>query len=178
MPPAKTPVRPSFEQVYEAEFATVWRTVRRFGVPSHAIEDVVQQVFVAIYRQLEHYEGRCALSTWVFAIVLRTVSNHRRAHRRKGAAHALSSHVSSEAELIATGDSPLEQAEKCQATEIAHELLSRMDANKANTFVMFEILGFTVPEIAQASAVPVNTVYSRLRHAREEFGRLAANFAH
>lgn len=177
MPPAKTLIRPSFEQVYESEFQTVWRAVRRFGVPAHAIEDVVQQVFVAIYRQLDRYEGRCALSTWVFAIVLRTVSNHRRAYRRKGAAHALSSHVTSEAELVATGDSPLEQAEKWQASEIAHELLSQMDATKAKTFVMFELLGFTVPEIAQASAVPVNTVYSRLRHAREEFGRLAANFA-
>jgi RNA polymerase sigma-70 factor, ECF subfamily len=169
--------RPSFEQVYASELLTVWRTVRRFGVPAHAVEDVVQQVFVAVYRQLENYEGRCALSTWVFAIVLRTVSNHRRAYRRKGAAHALASLVTSEEELVATGDSPLEQAEKRQATEIAREVLSQMNSANAKTFVMFEIMGFTALEIAEASDVPINTVYSRLRHARQEFGRLAASFS-
>lgn len=157
--------------------ATVWRTVRHFGVSAHAIEDVVQQVFVAIHRQLDHYEGRCALSTWVYAIVLRTVSNHRRACRRKGAGHALASRVTSEAELIETGDSPLDQAEKRQATQIARDVLGQMNTDNARAFVMFELWGLSVPEIAEASSVPINTVYSRLRRARLEFSRLTARRA-
>lgn len=166
--------RPTFEEVYASERAAVGRSVRRLGVPAHAVDDVVQQVFVAVYRKLHQYDGRCSRSTWVFAIVARVVSNHRRMYRRKGMGHALAAEVGSVDELVERGGSPFDYAEARQAARIAHGVLSQMPATKADTFLMFEIAGYTVPEIARETSVPLNTVYSRLRNARVEFARLAA----
>jgi RNA polymerase sigma-70 factor (ECF subfamily) len=166
--------RPTFEQVYASERAAVGRSVRRLGVPAHGVDDVVQQVFVAVYRRLDQFDGRCSLSTWLFAIVARVVSNHRRAYRRKGMGQALATEVGSVEELVARGCSPFDYAQTRQAARIAHDVLSQMPATKARTFFMFEVAGYTAPEIARETSVPLNTVYSRLRNARVEFARLAA----
>jgi len=63
------------------------------GVVESAVDDVVQEVFVTVYRRLDQFEGRCALKTWVFGILMRVVNNYRRTRRRKGAGHATSSVV-------------------------------------------------------------------------------------
>ena len=48
-------------------------------------------------------------------------------------------------------------------------LLGRLDAAKREVFVLAELEEMTVPEIAQAIGIPLNTAYSRLRAARHEF---------
>ena len=79
--------------MYAETFPSVWRTARRLGVVESAVDDVVQEVFVTVYRRLDQFEGRCALKTWVFGILMRVVNNYRRTRRRKGAGHATSSVV-------------------------------------------------------------------------------------
>jgi RNA polymerase sigma-70 factor (ECF subfamily) len=57
--------------------------VRRLGVQEREVEDVAQEVFVIVHRQLPAFEGRSTLKTWLCGIALRTAANHRRkAYRR------------------------------------------------------------------------------------------------
>ena len=63
--------------MYAETFPSVWRTARRLGVVESAVDDVVQEVFVTVYRRLDQFEGRCALKTWVFGILMRVVNNYR-----------------------------------------------------------------------------------------------------
>jgi RNA polymerase sigma-70 factor, ECF subfamily len=164
-------VRPTFDQVYAETFPSVWRTARRLGVVESAVDDVVQEVFVTVYRRLDQFEGRCALKTWVFGILMRVVNNYRRTRRRKGAAHATSSVVGDPEVVIDAGADPMELASRSEAGRILHELLEKLDEQKAAVFVLAEIEGMSVPEIAEATETNVNTVYSRLRAARKEFER-------
>jgi RNA polymerase sigma-70 factor, ECF subfamily len=164
-------VRPTFDQVYAETFPSVWRTARRLGVVESAVDDVVQEVFVTVYRRLDQFEGRCALKTWVFGILMRVVNNYRRTRRRKGAGHATSSVVGDPDVVVDAGADPLELASRSEAGRILHELLEKLDESKAAVFVLAEIEGMSVPEIAEATDTNVNTVYSRLRAARKEFER-------
>ena len=55
------------------------------------------------------------------------------------------------------------------AIELFDLVLSRMDATLAEVFVLYELDGFSSPEIAELVGVPLGTVASRLRRARLEF---------
>ncbi|MDF3064413.1 MAG: polymerase sigma factor RpoE [Polyangiaceae bacterium] len=165
-------MRPTFEAVYAETFPIVWRSARRLGVLPSAIDDVVQEVFVAVHRQLEQFEGRCAVKTWVFGILLRVVGNYRRTRRRKGAGRSTSSVVDDPDALVADQAlGPLEQAQARQAALIVRELLETLPETHAAVFVMSQLEGMTAPEIAEATATNLNTVYSRLSAAKRDFSR-------
>jgi RNA polymerase sigma-70 factor (ECF subfamily) len=67
---AMTPNRVlDFDVVYEEQMEFVWRTVRRMGVRTADVDDVVQEVFVIVHRRLAEFEGRAKLKTWVFRIL-------------------------------------------------------------------------------------------------------------
>ncbi len=55
--PAGAPGRASFEEVYAENFAFVFRTMRRMGVPPAQVDDAVQEVFVVVHRRLGEFEG-------------------------------------------------------------------------------------------------------------------------
>jgi RNA polymerase sigma-70 factor (ECF subfamily) len=170
--PGSLAVRPTFEAVYAETFPIVWRSARRLGVLPSAIDDVVQEVFVAVHRQLEQFEGRCAVKTWVFGILLRVVGNYRRTRRRKGAGRSTSSVVDDPDALVADQAlGPLEQAQARQAALIVRELLETLPETHAAVFVMSQLEGMTAPEIAEATATNLNTVYSRLSAAKRDFSR-------
>jgi RNA polymerase sigma-70 factor (ECF subfamily) len=167
-------VRPSFEEVYQETFPFVWRTVRRLGVVDSTRDDVTQEVFVTVYRRLGEFQGRCSVKTWVFNILMGIVRNYRRTRRRKGKGHALSTAVVDPAVLADVTADPSELASRAQAGRILHELLDELSEEKAVVFVMADLEGMTVPEIAELVNANVNTVYSRLRAARREFEQALA----
>src|SRR5882724_11429589 len=74
---ATAPVR-AFEDVYATHVAFVWRVLRTFGVHEAQIEDAVQDVFVVVHRRLGEWQGKAAITTWLFSIARRVASNHRR----------------------------------------------------------------------------------------------------
>ena len=172
---------PAFADVYQQTFAFVWRTARRLGVMDSAVDDVVQEVFVTVYRRLDQFEGRCSVKTWVFSILMGIVRNYRRSRRRKGAAEPISAPVVDPDLLEDRAADPLEQASRAQAGRMVHKLLDEMTEDKAIVFVLAELEGLTVPEISELIGANVNTVYSRLRAGRKEFdqalGRMRAREA-
>jgi RNA polymerase sigma-70 factor (ECF subfamily) len=148
--------------VYETHFDFVWRSARRLGVPEAVLDDVVQDVFVTVYRRLGEFEGRSQLRTWIFGILRHTVGDLRRTQRRKP--------------TESLGDEPLdarpgphEAAVRDESTRLLSRLLDELDDDQRDVFVLAELEQMSAPEIASALDVNVNTVYSRLRAARQEF---------
>src|SRR5262245_22373561 len=68
--PASPVVVPEFEELYEAHFDFVWRSLRRLGVPHPGLDDAVQEVFIVVHRRLGAFEGRSTLKTWLFGIAV------------------------------------------------------------------------------------------------------------
>jgi len=162
-------VSPRFEEVYEAWFDFVWRSVRRLGVPDAAVDDAVQDVFLVVHRRLGDFEGRSTVKTWLFGIAIRVAKDHRRAARRRGPSDPLR-----ESQLDAPDDSPMEEAAKAEALMVLHSMLDQLPDDRRAVFVMAELEQMSVPEIAEALEVNTNTVYSRLRLAREQFDKAVA----
>ncbi len=172
--PAPVVAPPSFEEVYQETFPFVWRTVRRLGVGDSTRDDVTQEVFVTVYRRLGEFQSRCSVKTWVFNILMGIVRNYRRTRRRKGKGQALATNVVDPAILVDAAADPSELASRGEAGRILGELLDELTEEKAVVFVLSELEGMTVPEIAELVNANINTVYSRLRAARREFDQALA----
>jgi RNA polymerase sigma-70 factor (ECF subfamily) len=158
------PVRvPSFDEIYAAHFAFVWRVLRTFGVAEAGIEDAVQDVFVVVHRRLGDFEGRAAVTTWLFAIARRIASGH----RRRLAGNAGRTEVLDD-DLVGTADT-FAALSRAQAAATVMSILERMDEDKRTVFALVELEGMSVPEVANVLELNLNTAYSRLRLARVAF---------
>ena len=163
---------PNFPAVYDAMFPFVWRAARRLGVPPSALDDVCQDVFVAVHKHLPEFEGRSSLKTWVYGILHNVVLMHRRGVRRKDPHRA-----EIDMELLSdAAPGPLDAASGAQAVRIAHGLLSQLGDDKRTMLVLVELEEMSVPEAAEVTQVNVNTAYARLRAARAEFAAAIARF--
>lgn len=152
----------------------VYKTLARFGVPEDDRPDQVHEVFVVVHRQLAGYRRDAAITTWLFAIARRVAAGYkRRAYRvrEQPTADPTNGRVSE--------DSPEDNVERRRAKARMDEILDRMSLDQRAVFVMFEIDGMTGQEIADVMGCPLQTVFSRLRRARDVFerhvGRLRAS---
>lgn len=160
--PNVAPVVVSFESVYRQHFASVWRVLRRLGVPEAQLDDAAQDAFVVVHRRLPESDCGSAPRSWLYAIAVRVASEYRRRNRRRPT-EALPD------VLLDPGPSPAQQSELNEAVQLLHALLNELDEAKRTVFVLAELEQLTVPEIAEVLGVNHNTVYSRLRAARKRF---------
>lgn len=155
---------PPFSEIYQRYFAFVWSSVKHLGIGPGSIDDVVQEVFIVIHAKLHTVQRPESLRSWVYGVVRRTVSGHRRARKADG----LQSDRLEET-AVSAGSTPLDAAEQNAQLAVLSSLLAEIDEPKREVFFLAELEEMTVPEIAEALEIPVNTAYSRLRAARQAF---------
>jgi RNA polymerase sigma-70 factor (ECF subfamily) len=164
----------AFANVYEEQFAFVWRSACRLGVdPSHR-DDVVQETFVVFHSRLSEFEGRSSVKTWLFGILVNVVRAHRRTFRKGQARRPPAAAGPDPETVVDTSASPHECAARAEAARLVMQLLAALDDDKRAVFVLAELEQMSAPDIALALGVPLNTVHSRLRLARQEFAAAAA----
>ena len=161
---------PDFNTVYATYFHSVSRWVRAFGGLSADVDDLTQEVFLVVERRMDSFQGG-NLAAWLYGIVRRTVRDHR---RKAWFRRWLSGADPEAADAGAETPDPGVSFERREAQRLVAIILQEMSAVRRSTFVLFEIEGYSGEEIAQLEGVPVNTVYTRLHHARKDFFRLMA----
>lgn len=154
----------TFEAIYKDEFKFIWRNARALGATRSDADDVVQDVFVVVHRRLNEFDGRRPIRSWLLAILIRVLQEHRRRVRRH-------SNPPTDAALTAetTTNLPEEALLRNQASGLVCAILDTMSDEQRSVFVLCEIDELTAPEVARILEVSENTVYSRLRLARLAF---------
>jgi RNA polymerase sigma-70 factor (ECF subfamily) len=149
-----------FAEVYAAEFAFVWRTLRALGVPAAVADDAAQDVFVVVHRRLADYDERRSLRSWLFGIARNVARRHRERARR-----------APPLQIVGDGLGLDDSLELREAATLVERFLETLDDDQRAVFVLAQLEGMTAPEIADTLGVNPNTVYSRLRTARLKFER-------
>jgi RNA polymerase sigma-70 factor (ECF subfamily) len=149
----------AWRQLHDRHARTVYRFLSALGVPPEDREDACQDVFIAVYRSLDHFRGAARLSTWIYRIAARGAG---RAMRRRKMRALLSTLLQREPAPPPDPD----PSERSARLAVLDELLERLTPKKRLVLVLFEIEELPVDEIA-------NTVWSRLHHARADLSRMA-----
>jgi RNA polymerase sigma-70 factor, ECF subfamily len=159
------------DDVYRELFGFVWRSLRHLGVAESDVEDGVQDVFVIVHAKLATFEHRSQITTWVYGICLHVAqARRRRAHVRRELPTDPRALPLDEMQVPRTD----EAYERREAEHLLDSILGTLPIEQRAVFTLFELEGRSCEEIAQLCAIPIGTVYSRLRLAREAFKRAAA----
>jgi RNA polymerase sigma-70 factor, ECF subfamily len=152
---------PGFERVFEEFAPYVLRVLPRLGVCARDVDDVAQEVFLAIHRGLPDFEGRSTLKTWVYGICIRAGRNHnRRAYKQR---EQLTATADTAADSAHTPALDLEQRRALIALDAA---LAELPEAQRNVFVLHQIEALSVQEIARVLDCSKFTIYARLYAAR------------
>jgi RNA polymerase sigma-70 factor (ECF subfamily) len=150
-----------------SHYKEVWRVLRHLGVPSAAVEDAAQQVFLIATSKLSRIEpGR--ERGFLVGTAVRVAANHRRSSPAR--------HESPDEHLdTRANDSPApdELVDRKRLRALLDDILNELAPDLRTVFVLFELEGFEVPEIARIVGIPGGTAASRLRRAREAFEQAA-----
>jgi RNA polymerase sigma-70 factor (ECF subfamily) len=160
---------PTLESLFQTHATDVSRLVSRLlgpGASRADVEDLVQQIFLAVHRALPKFRGESKTSTWLFGIASRTVFKEIRNRTRQRRM------VASLEAMISVG--PTTGAPHDQKV-IEHQELARVwralmeiAPKKRIVFVLHEIEALSGREIAVALDIREGTVHTRLYHARRE----------
>jgi RNA polymerase sigma-70 factor (ECF subfamily) len=157
----------------EMYFDTVWRSLRRLGVPEAAADDGAQQVFLIASRRLDEIEVGGERG-YLLGIALRIASEMRRALGRRREV-PLDAAVVDLSFRGARHHLPDEMLEHKQLLTLLAEWLDEMPDKLKEAFVLFELEELNASEVARVLGVPVGTVASRVRRAREHIRQSLAN---
>ncbi len=154
---------PPFRAVFEAHFSYVWNALKRLGVAIRDLEDLTQQVFLQVHGQLSSFDTRRPMRPWLFSFAYHAASNYRSLARHRVELSIVGP------EPIDSQPAPDEQLITRQELELAELALTRVALERRAVLLLHEVEGHSIPEIAETLEIPLNTAYSRLRLARQEY---------
>ncbi len=151
----------------------MWRALGRLGVPEADVKDATQQVFLTVFLKLSEFEGRSQLSTWLWGICRHVALAQRRSAVRKREV------VTDPASFEAVADKRAlhASADRDSPEQIAIDnVLAKMSEAHRVVFLLFEVDEMEGADIATLLDIPLGTVRSRVRYARELFAREVRRF--
>lgn len=165
MPPVtqKNAMVARFEAIFEAELSYVWTSLRRLGVQSRDLEDVAHEVFLKAYENLPRYDASRPIRPWLFAFAFRFASDYRRLAR-----HRTELYGDDEPGRAKEPDAEQALAQR-QREELVALALDAIEIERRAVFILHELDEEPMPDVVLTLGIPLNTGYSRLRVAREEF---------
>ncbi len=152
-----------FRRLYSRHFRLVWSVVGQLGLYGAAREDAAQEIWIVVVRRLHTLDPQASERAWLCAIAKKVVWRLRRNTQRFDARVAAFAH--------APRCTPADASTRYEAATTAAEALRSLSDAQRRVLVLTLVHGFTAPEVSAALELPLNTVYSRLRLARQ---RLAA----
>ena len=159
-PPAHMIRKDPVLEAYQQEITYVFHALRWLGARPDEVEDLAQEVFIALRRSWPHYDSSRPLRPYLFGVAFRVVSMQRRKRKRELAFASL--------EIRDGGAGPDEALQAKQARATVLRALERVPLRRRAVLVMHDLEEVPTAEVAAALSIPLFTAYSRLRKARKE----------
>lgn len=158
----------AFSELFRQHRAAVARIAFRMLGPAADLEDVVQEVFLQVFRSLPDFRGQSKFSTWLHRVSVNVVLMVRRRARSRPVL------TTDEGRRPEPGNQPLPDQEVVRERRLAafRRQLDRLSEKKRTVFVLHEIEGMAPAQIAEVVDCPVLTVRTRLFYARRELAQL------
>ena len=164
----------AFQMLYERHFDSVFRLGRRLAGFDVDAEDLAQEVFCVVHRKVGEFRGDAQFTTWLYRITAFTAAKFRR--KRKAQKVLMLDFGRETVALGAPEETPERELRRKQAEQTVHKVLEKLSEKKRVVLVMFELEQMSGEEISTILQVPIDTVWTRLFHARRDFARQLKQF--
>jgi RNA polymerase sigma-70 factor, ECF subfamily len=154
-------------KIYREHAEQVSRWARRLLGPHGDVEDVLHEVFLIVHRRLPEWRGEAKMGTWLYAITVRVVQDHRR-RQRWSPWLRLRRWLEADAEPPPT---PLQALETRRSLELTYRLMDTLPESERSALILFELEGLSGEQIAAITGEAVGTIWVRLHRARARFRR-------
>ncbi|HVJ93413.1 MAG TPA: RNA polymerase sigma factor [Labilithrix sp.] len=136
----------------------------RMGATAHDADDLVQQTFLEVERTALRFDTELSARAWIYGVATMMMRRHRRSLSR------IAANLRTWASLrpAATAPPPDASSELDETTKRIGAALERMSPKKREVFVLVAFEGLSGDEVAKLMGIPLNTVWTRLHHARQE----------
>jgi RNA polymerase sigma-70 factor (ECF subfamily) len=138
----------------------VWRLCVALGDRDSA-DDLTQETFLRAFGSLHRFENRSSVRTWLLSIARRVCADAVRSRRRRRL-------------TLVRDDADLEVLSRPRGADPVAEsatvadLLTRLDRDRREAFVLTQLLGLPYAEAAEVVGCPVGTIRSRVARARAD----------
>lgn len=147
-------------EAYRRELDYLIGSLRRLGVASRDLEDVLHEIFLVMLKRWDDYDRERPLRPWLFGIAYRVAAGQRRRFAREVS--------SDEQEAEFEGEGPEEALATSEARRLLLRALACVPIERRAVLIMHEVDETPMKDIAEQLEVPLFTAYSRLRKARQE----------
>jgi len=156
----------AFKQLFTRHRDDASRVVYRMLGPSPEVEDVVQDVFLHVYRSLHTFRGDSRFSTWLYRLAVNVTRMHLRKRKsRPRFADVDVPETPSEDQRVLD---PGEEVDQRMRIRALYDVLDTLTEKKREVLVLHDFDGVAAKEIAETLDIPVLTVRTRLFYARKE----------
>ena len=149
------------ERMFNDHHDFIWRLVRRLGLSPGSADDAAQHVFLVAAERLADIKLGSERS-FLFGTALRVARSQSRSDRRWVLEEDMDFRRSE-------AGRPEDLADQQRALDLMGRILAGMTLDLRTVFILSELEGMTMPEVAALLEIPVGTAASRLRRAREAF---------
>jgi RNA polymerase sigma-70 factor (ECF subfamily) len=157
----------AFRELYAQHHRQVSRQLA-FLVPRADLEDVLQDVFIEVFRSIRRFEGKSAFTTWLYRVTVHVAMKSRRKHTRSRL--DIVEDVPEQVDERPRPEDVLLSAERQARVE---GLLQQLSEKKRTVLVMHDLQGIDAQTIADVLETNILTVRTRLFYARRELEQLA-----
>ena len=152
----------AFETLVRAHTPAVYAHALRFFGDSSAAEDVVQEVWIKVYRALPTFDGRARFSTWLYRVTRNTCLDQVRHGKR----------VPVPADPVDGPPAPGDLADAVALSASLEHALAQLTQEDRDALSAVSVFGLSYSEAAEIFSVPVGTVKSRVFRARRSLAAL------
>jgi RNA polymerase sigma-70 factor (ECF subfamily) len=154
----------AFEDIYRMHRRDVSRLAARLLGPRGDLEDVIQEVFIQVFRSLGTFRGDSRFSTWLHRVTVNVTLMHIRALRSRPQLGNELLHEPAAPE----DDSPADGAARAERLRALYKILDTLSEKKRAVFILHDIEGIAAAQVAKMVESNVLTVRTRLFYARKE----------
>src|SRR3954466_7393298 len=161
-------------ELYRLYRAEVARNLHRMLGPGRIdLEDVLQEVFIEVFRSIGRFRGDAKITTWLYRVCVNVALQRLRKRKRRN--EVSSDDVGERVPEINSAETPERDLDTRRRLDAVYRILDELSPKKRVVFILHEIEGREPKEIAGIVGAPVLTVRTRLHYARKEFFERASH---
>jgi RNA polymerase sigma-70 factor (ECF subfamily) len=147
-------------ETFDRELDYVYGTLQRLGARPADMEDLLQEIFVALHRNWPNLDTTRSLRPWLFGVAFRVIRTHRR-RRAREAPHA---------DLDPEDSAPTPEAwlQGQESLALLSEALQHVPGSRRSVVIKHDLDGLDIIEIARELSLTKFGVYARLYKGRKE----------